>query len=317
MGVVSTTTASVCTGAFLLGAAGALDSKSWTTHWEDIDLLTETLPTGAPARLRVEQHITCVLRDRHKSVSVNHVINVVALAGNGGNLARWAQLPKVLDGDGDNIVSLTGISLPGFDGVPLPIANPTVHDFADWLTEEIDNVDGPKVFFGTGIGGSIGLQAAQRAGLADAYIFHSPVGPNLDTRLLPKLMKPPIIRKAAKHIIGGPPGRILLRRRFASSLSAEAVDDFAQGYLDCDAFEVMWDILTADWFDALEPITEPTALIWGAEDGVLGSNLANDFVSVLANAEVIIEESWGHYPMLEDPISFASSISSLSKKLLS
>lgn len=245
------------------------------------------------------------------------MINVVALAGNGGNLARWSQLPRVLDDDGNTAVSLMGASLPGFDRVPLPIPNPTIHDFADWLTTEIAKVDGPKVFFGTGIGGSIGLQAAQHAGVADAYIFHSPVGPNLDTRLLPKLMKPPIIRKAAKHIIGGPPGRILLRRRFADSLSRETVDDFAQGYLDCDAFEVMWDILTAEWFDALKPLSEPSALVWGAEDGVLGSNLANDFASVLPDAEVVIEESWGHYPMLEDPTSFASSISSLSRKLLS
>jgi transcriptional regulator GlxA family with amidase domain len=30
---------SVCTGAFLLGAAGLLEGRPWTTHFEDIDLL--------------------------------------------------------------------------------------------------------------------------------------------------------------------------------------------------------------------------------------------------------------------------------------
>ena len=35
--------ASVCTGAFLLGAVGALDDRRWTTHWEDIDLLGERI----------------------------------------------------------------------------------------------------------------------------------------------------------------------------------------------------------------------------------------------------------------------------------
>ena len=32
-------TASVCTGAFLLAAAGVLQDEPWTTHWEDIDAL--------------------------------------------------------------------------------------------------------------------------------------------------------------------------------------------------------------------------------------------------------------------------------------
>ena len=36
-------TASVCTGAFLLAAAGVLDGRPWTTHWEDVDDLARRL----------------------------------------------------------------------------------------------------------------------------------------------------------------------------------------------------------------------------------------------------------------------------------
>lgn len=48
----NTIIASVCTGAFLLAEVGALDSKQWTTHWEDIDLLSQRLPEGAQRGVR-------------------------------------------------------------------------------------------------------------------------------------------------------------------------------------------------------------------------------------------------------------------------
>ena len=46
-------TASVCTGAFLLGAHGMLDDRSWTTHWEDVALLAERIGgAGATSDVR-------------------------------------------------------------------------------------------------------------------------------------------------------------------------------------------------------------------------------------------------------------------------
>lgn len=43
----ATIASSVCTGAFLLGAADLLEGVEWTTHWEDVDLLLERIGSGA------------------------------------------------------------------------------------------------------------------------------------------------------------------------------------------------------------------------------------------------------------------------------
>lgn len=41
---------SVCTGAFLLGEAGLLGGRPWTTHFEDIDLLAEAIGVEGATR---------------------------------------------------------------------------------------------------------------------------------------------------------------------------------------------------------------------------------------------------------------------------
>lgn len=238
-------------------------------------------------------------------------MHIAAVPGNGGSPARWELLPDPLAED----TMLHAITLPGFDGAPLPWSSPTADDFAAAMIAAVEALPRPRVVFGTGIGGSIALQAAQRTGWADGFILHAPVGPSLDTRLLPKLMRPQIVRSFAKAAISSPVGRALGRRRYAD-VPPDTIDRVLGDYAHCDAFGPMWDILTADWWNALQPVREPALLLWGAGDGVLDAAHAAEFARVVPDAEVRTELDWAHYPMLEQPEDFAATIAKIAHDLV-
>jgi len=238
-------------------------------------------------------------------------MHIAAVPGNGGSPARWELLPNPLAPD----TTLHPITLPGFDGTPLPSATPTLDVFVDAMIAAVEALPRPRVVFGTGIGGSIALQAAQRPGWADGFILHAPVGPSLDTRLLPKLMRPNLVRSFAKAAISSPVGRALGRRRYAD-VPADTIDRVLGDYARCDAFGPMWDILNADWWNALEPLADPAIVLWGAGDGVLDAGHAEEFRRVVPDAEIRTEPDWAHYPMLEQPEHFAATIDRIARELV-
>jgi len=253
----------------------------------------------------------CLRPPRHVYEWDDEVMHIAAVPGNGGTTARWELLPDPLAPGS----TLHPVVLPGFDGTPLMPGEPTADAFAAALRDAVEALPRPRVVFATGIGGSIALHAAQERGWADGFILHAPVGPNLDTRLLPQLMRPMIVRAAAKAAIASPVGRAIGRRRY-SNVPADTIDRVLGAYARCDAFEPMWDILNADWWDALDPIADPAVLVWGAGDGVLSADHAEKFRRVLPDATFRTEDEWAHYPMLEQPADFARAIDELARGLV-
>lgn len=240
------------------------------------------------------------------------LIDCFAVPGNGGNAARWAQLPSRLAAD----TRLHPVVLPGFDFKPLPSGPADVATFATWLREDVaanTRPDAKVVVFGTGVGASIALEAAQQPDWCDALILLAPVGPSLDSRLIPKLMRPPLVRTATRRLLGGPVGRFMLSRRLDAS--PDVIEAFCEGYRGCDAFSVMFDILDAEWFTNLQPITTPSALWWGGRDGLLDPAHAKQFKDVLPTAQIEVLESWGHYPMFELPDEFATKLADACRSL--
>ena len=243
---------------------------------------------------------------------------IIAIHGNGGGAFRFSLVPDL-----PAPAALHAITLPGFQGRGLPKGAITMSTFTDAVRDAVAGVraqdpGGEVVLLGHGIGGSIALDAvAHDASLADGLILLSPVGVKLDERWFPKVMSKPMVRKTAKAVISSPimqatAGRFLFEpapRPFAKRFLAE--------YANADAFEVMFDLLNADWFDALPPVAVPVAIVWGGKDRVLDVSHVEAYEAVISDTRRVVRSTWGHYPMIEQPEDFAVAIAECAAKLVS
>jgi pimeloyl-ACP methyl ester carboxylesterase len=246
-------------------------------------------------------------------MTTTHEITVVAVHGNGGGASRFARLGARLAPD----VALDAITLPGFGDVPADPTLVSIPDYADRLATLVPA--GPVVLLGHGIGGSIALDLVSRhPDLVDGLILHAPVGAHLDTRLFPKLMATDAARNLVKRAIAFKLIRPLLHRIFfPTGVPEPHRSAFFDGYRRAEAFAQMFDIITVDWFDALEPIrSTPVTLLWGAEDRVLKAGHTDQFSAKAPEASTEIVPGWDHFPMLEQPDDYATVCARLARNLV-
>jgi pimeloyl-ACP methyl ester carboxylesterase len=240
---------------------------------------------------------------------------LIALAGNGGGAFRFDLVaPHLLEE-----VRLRAITLPGFAGVPRDLALRTVRDYAVALHGMVGGEARPVVLLGHGIGGAIVLEYLQLyADEVAGLILHAPVGTRLDTRLFPRLMGLPGARALGKALIAARPLRPLFRRRlFSRPLPPEVTERFFEEYRRCAVFGQMFAIITPEWFAGLRPVPTPAALLWGANERVLGADQAGDYRALLPNSTIRIVRGWDHYPMYEQPVEYAREIATLAQGLVS
>lgn len=241
-------------------------------------------------------------------------LTLIAVHGNGGGAHRFARLkPFVPDG-----VHLHAATLPGFADRPRDPALRSIADYARRLGEWTAVETRPRLVLGTGIGGSIALELAQQQpDLLDGLILHAPVGAHLDTRRFPRLMRLPAMTALGRQLFAAPVLRPLWRR----ALFRTAIpDDYAQRFFDeygrCRVFGQMFQIITADWFAGLRPISTPTALLWGARERVLRVDQLEAYKQLLPNHLVHIEPEWDHFPMIEQPAHYLRVVLELAERLL-
>lgn len=233
-------------------------------------------------------------------------VTVIAIHGNGGGAFRFSLVPEL-----DEPVTLRPITLPGFQDRPLPGGPIGLSMFTDAVRETIEQIrtaepDGRIVLLGHGIGGSIALDVvAGDPHAADGLILLSPVGVKLDERWFPKVMSRPVVRRVAKSVISSTLIQVTAGRLLFTGAPRPFARRFLAEYGNADAFEVMFDLLDAEWFDGLPDISVPVALVWGAKDRVLDVSHVDAYEAVIPDTRRVVRSDWGHYPMIEQPEDFA------------
>ena len=247
------------------------------------------------------------------------VVTVVALHGNGGGGSRFARVQAHLQGS----LRLVAPTLPGFGDMPADPAIRSLRDCADWVARELQRHPRPRVLLGHGIGGSIALEVLQHhAHLVDGVILQSPVGARLAQRRFPKLMKLPGMRTLARRMLAARILRGLWTRRLFDHASPEGavprehLDAFFDGYRNCALFGAMFDWITADWFEQLQPVHMPAVLWWGGSERVLAPEHAAAFARLLPASRTVVEPGWGHFPMLDRPRAWARRLEALGRELV-
>lgn len=231
-------------------------------------------------------------------------ITLVAIHGNGGGGFRFARTEAFMP----DWIDFRPITLPGFANRPRDPQLTTLSDYADQLHAEIGRISTPLILLGTGIGGSIALDYAQRHadGLA-GIILHAPVGTRLDTRWFPRMMRLPAMTQLIQWAISSRMFRpIFTRLFFHHPIPKPYLNQFFHEYGQCSVFGQMFDIITPDWWASLQPIAVPTALLWGEKERVLTLDQLDDYKQLLPNHLVKTVADWDHFPMVEQPQAFVA-----------
>lgn len=240
-------------------------------------------------------------------------VTLIAIHGNGGGAFRFSLVAERIARD----IRFVAPDLPGFSDVVRVGPLPTLRAYAEWLAEIVASTPAPRVLLGHGTGASLVLELLQRhRSLVDGVILHAPIASALEGHRFPRLLQFRVMRWVAQQSLSSPVLRPLWRARFfRAPLPPRLADIFFVNFRHCAAFGPMFDMITARWFESLRPVNVPAVLLWGGRDRVLGAPRSNDFAHVLPGATVTVEPAWDHFPMLDAPAAYATTVAEIARSL--
>ena len=233
---------------------------------------------------------------------------VVFLGGNGHCAARLAAARTVLE---KQSVHLLDVPYPGFEGrSSVPDLEDFLRSVSAALARSLGSGNG-SLAYATGIGGLIAVCLRARGEILDIpLLLQAPVLWGLDHRLMPRLMRWPMIPALAAGLFATRGfQRRFVRRHFTTPPSAEMKAAFFDGYARCAAFPDMFRWFTPRVLRRLERqlAERPAALErmtvwWGGRDRVVTPRELRWTAQALGTTwPLTVFPDWGHYPMIDAP----------------
>lgn len=234
------------------------------------------------------------------------------LGGNGHCAARLAMARRFLEG-----VDLDEVAYPGFEGTPR----------AESFGELLDAVSGhlrrsaPALIYATGIGGLLALTLRSRGELAETPILlQAPVLWGLERRWMPRLMRLRPAQVALRRVFASPAfQRRFVRQYFTRPPDPATAAAFFDGYARCAAAPDFFAWFNPALLRSLERdlAARPAALErisvwWGGRDRVVTLReleWTNAALGLENRWPLRIFPEWGHYPMIDEPESWAGALS--------
>lgn len=239
----------------------------------------------------------------------------MALHGNGGGGHRFELCRRFFEPG----IDFRAPTLPGFADVALPHSLRSLYDFSAYLHDYLLTLERPVVLLGHGIGGSLALEFCRfHEGAIDGIILHTPVGARLRKRLFARVMSLPGVSGAARDVIANPVLRSLWSRLFFDTAPPAAfADRFFLEYGQCQAFSLMFELITPRWFESLPVFPElPACILWGSCERLLSPEQIAPFKRLLPRSQVEIVDGWNHFPMVDHPQEYTRVVSRIAAALV-
>jgi Alpha/beta hydrolase family len=234
------------------------------------------------------------------------------LGGNGHCTARLAAARRYLPG-----IDLDEVAYPGFEGRPRAAS---LGEFLDSVAAHLRASD-PAMIYATGIGGLVALCLRARGELAATpLLLQAPILWGLEHRWMPKLMRLRPAQAAMRRAFAATAFQHrFVRTYFIRRPEPETAAAFFDGYVRCTAAPDLFAWLNPSLLRSLERdlSARPAALErievwWGGEDRVVTLRELEWTKRALGLADrwpLRTISGWGHYPMIDEPASWASALS--------